>query len=88
MGTEFLLLISFDSPIRSNIAVGPPFDMIVIPRDLLHGDQRRIDADDPYFRDLGRRWSEALAQAHRNMPAPPWMEDAPVSARPSISVVG
>ena len=81
-------LISFDSTIRSNIAVGPPFDMIVIPRDALHGDQRRIEADDPYFKDLGRRWSEALAQAHRDMPPPPWMEDEPVVTRPSISVVG
>ncbi len=80
-------LISFDSTIRSNIAVGPPFDMIVIPRDGLHGDQRRIEADDPYFRDLGRRWSEALADAHRAMPPPPWLEPTqPV--RPSMSVVG
>ena len=79
-------LISFDSTIRSNIAMGPPFDMIVIPRNALHGDQRRIEADDPYFRDLGRRWSEALAQAHHNMPDPPWLEQTPVS-RPSISVV-
>jgi putative proteasome-type protease len=77
-------LISFDSTIRSNIAVGPPFDMIVVPRDGLAGQQRRIEADDPYFKDLGRRWSEALAQAHRNMPAPPWMEPA----RPSIAAVG
>lgn len=80
-------LISFDSTIRSNIAVGPPFDMIVIPRDALQGDQRRIEADDPYFKDLGRRWSEALATAHRAMPPPPWLEPAR-SDRPAISVVG
>jgi len=80
-------LISFDSTIRSNIAVGPPFDMIVIPRDSLHGDQRRIETDDPYFKDLGRRWSEALANAHRAMPDPPWMAEAP-PIRPSMTVVG
>lgn len=80
-------LISFDSTIRSNIAVGPPFDMVVIGRDALHGEQRRIAADDPYFRDLGHRWSESLANAHRAMPAPPWLDDSP-PARPSISVVG
>lgn len=80
-------LISFDSTIRSNIAVGPPFDMIVMPRDELHGEQRRIEVDDPYFKDLGRRWSEALAQAHRNMPAPPWMDDGHIVARPAISAV-
>ena len=80
-------LISFDSTIRSNIAVGPPFDMVVIGRDALHGEQRRIEADDPYFKDLGRRWSESLAAAHRAMPPPPWLDPQP-SARPSISVVG
>ena len=80
-------LISFDSTIRSNIAVGPPLDMVVIGRDALHGEQRRIAADDPYFRDLGHRWSESLANAHRAMPAPPWLDDAP-PARPTISVVG
>lgn len=71
-------LISFDSTIRSNIAVGPPFDMLVIRRDALEGHERRLEADDPYFRDLGRRWSDALAQAHRTMPSPPWL--TPVEA--------
>ena len=79
-------LISFDSTIRSNVAVGPPFDMVVINRDSLHGHQRRIETDDPYFKDLGRRWSEALAQAHRAMPAPPWLEPQPAN-RPNISIV-
>ncbi|MFN3352253.1 MAG: peptidase [Brevundimonas sp.] len=66
-------LISFDSTIRSNIAVGPPFDLMVLKRDALQSFQKRIEADDDYFRDLGRRWSEALAAAHRAMPAPPWL---------------
>ncbi|WP_122465257.1 peptidase [Brevundimonas lutea] len=69
-------LISFDSTIRSNIAVGPPLDLIVMPRDQMVGVERRIAPDDAYFRDLGRRWSEALATAHRAMPNPPWMNDA------------
>ena len=64
-------LISFDSTIRSNVAVGPPFDLITLERDALKSDQRRIEAEDPYFRDLGARWSQALAEAHRAMPAPP-----------------
>jgi putative proteasome-type protease len=82
-------LISFDSTIRSNIAVGPPFDLIVIPRDSLAGMERRIEADDAYFRDLGRRWSEALAAAHRNMPDPTWLDEA-LSVPPErmMSVVG
>ena len=79
-------LISFDSTIRSNIAVGPPFDMVVIRRDSLQGEQRRVEAEDPYFRDLGRRWSDALEEAHRAMPAPPWMEPQ-ANARPAMTVV-
>ena len=70
-------LISFDSTVRSNVAVGPPFDLITLERDALKGDQRRIEAEDPYFRELGARWSQALAEAHRAMPAPPWMTDRP-----------
>jgi len=80
-------LISFDSTIRSNIAVGPPFDMVVIPRDKLVGMERRIDADDPYFRDLGRRWSEALAAAHRAMPDPTWLDTKTPSATGTITPI-
>jgi putative proteasome-type protease len=68
-------LISFDSTVRSNVAVGPPFDLITLERNALKGDQRRIEAEDPYFRELGARWSQALAEAHRVMPTPPWMTD-------------
>ena len=63
-----------------------PIDMVVINRDALHGYQRRIDAEDPYFRDLGRRWSEAMATAHRAMPSPPWLEPETLG-RPSIAIV-
>ena len=81
-------LISFDSTIRSNIAVGPPLDLIVMPRDQLTGTARRIEADDPYFRDLGRRWSEALAAAHRAMPDPTWLDIDTSASQRSISAVG
>lgn len=80
-------LISFDSTIRSNIAVGPPLDLIVMPRDQLSGTARRIEADDPYFRDLGRRWSEALAAAHRAMPDPTWLDVDKTPASRAMTVV-
>ncbi len=80
-------LISFDSTIRSNIAVGPPLDLIVMPRDQLSGTARRIEADDPYFRDLGRRWSEALAAAHRAMPDPTWLDVDKTPAPRAMTVV-
>ena len=80
-------LISFDSTIRSNIAVGPPLDLIVMPRDQLSGTARRIEADDPYVRDLGRRWSEALAAAHRAMPDPTWLDLDKTPAQRTMAIV-
>lgn len=68
-------LISFDSTTRSNIAVGLPFDAMVLPRRQLRATQRRIGVDDPYFRELGRRWSDAIAEAHRSIPVPDWLSD-------------
>jgi putative proteasome-type protease len=66
-------LIAVDSVMRSNVAVGPPLDLIVMRRDALTGYQRRIEDNDPYFEDLSRRWNEALNAAHRAVPAPDWM---------------
>jgi putative proteasome-type protease len=65
-------LISFDSTMRSNLGVGLPLDMVVIRPGALHSVQRRIEADDTYFRELGLKWSDAIYAAHRAMPAPPW----------------
>lgn len=70
-------LISFDSTLRSNLAVGLPFDMLTLKRDSLTGEHRRIEAEDPYFRELGQRWSQALSEAHRAMPTPPWLDQGP-----------
>lgn len=79
-------LISFDSTIRSNIAVGPPLDLIIMPRGRLVGMERRIGADDAYFRDLGQRWSQAMADAHRAMPNPTWLNaDAAQPAHDAVA---
>lgn len=66
-------LIAVDSVMRFNVAVGPPLDVIVAPRDALNGYQRRIEENDPYFDDLSQRWNDALNAAHRVVPAPDWM---------------
>jgi putative proteasome-type protease len=66
-------LISFDSTMRSNLAVGLPIDLMVLRRDALAAETRhRIDPDDAYFRDLGERWSSALRAAHIAIPTPPY----------------
>jgi putative proteasome-type protease len=66
-------LISFNSTIRSNLAVGLPIDLLVARHgqslaELIH----RVEANDLYFADLSRRWSEALNQARAEIPLPPF----------------
>ncbi|MBV9840406.1 MAG: peptidase [Sphingomonadaceae bacterium] len=75
-------LISFDSTIRSNLAVGRPLDLTVLPSDrTLPVIRRRIEADDAYFNDLSARWSLMLNEARDTIPDPPfmgvWREDGP-----------
>jgi putative proteasome-type protease len=67
-------LISFDSTLRSNLAVGRPLDVVVVPAD--HDEplvQRRIGVDDAYFNDLSARWSLMLNEARATIPDPPFM---------------
>ena len=66
-------LISMDSTMRSNLAVGLPIDIVVIRRDALAPElEHRIDVDEPYFHDLRERWSAALRAAHMAIPRPPY----------------
>lgn len=66
-------LISMDSTMRSNLAVGMPLDLMIQRRDALRTELiHRVKAEDPYFHDLQDRWSKALAEAHMAIPRPPW----------------
>ena len=59
-----LVLLSFDSTLRSNLSVGMPIDMLLYARDSLAADGiRRIDKDDAYFKKLSSEWSRALRTA-------------------------
>jgi putative proteasome-type protease len=66
-------LISMDSTLKSNLGVGLPIDIAVVRRDTHDFEvQERIEASDPYFRDLRDRWSAALRAAHASIPRPPY----------------
>jgi len=71
-----IAFLSFDASIRSNLAVGRPLDLIVMPSApgsaVLH---RRIELDDPYFNDLSARWGDLLHDAAATIPDPPFMAD-------------
>ncbi len=66
-----LILVSFDSTMRSNISVGLPIDLLVYSIDSLDaGGQQRIEETDPYFRELGTLWNEGLKRAFASIPVP------------------
>jgi putative proteasome-type protease len=77
-----LALISMDSTLRSNLAVGMPIDLAVLRRDELRlGLRRRITEDDDYFRMIRERWSAALREAYQTIPKPQWSGLDPAAAR-------
>jgi putative proteasome-type protease len=68
-----IALISMDSTMRSNLGVGLPIDIVTIRRESFAIEvSHRIEAGDPYFRDLSEQWSSALKAAHMAIPRPPY----------------
>ena len=59
-----MVLLSFDSTLRSNLSVGLPIDLLIYERDSLDvRREKRIEQDDEYFRKLSASWSDALRSA-------------------------
>lgn len=57
-------LLSMDSTLRSNLSVGMPLDLAVLPTDACaFSERRRIEADDEDFHTLSENWSAALKDA-------------------------
>ena len=66
-------LISFDSTMRANLAVGLPIDLIVSKKGTSVVDiERRIGTDDPYYGKLSAEWGDAMLKAVQAMPGPPY----------------
>lgn len=65
-----LVLLSFDSTLRSNLSVGLPIDMLTYETNTLKLEHtKRIGQDDPYFKMLSGEWSKALRAAFQNIEA-------------------
>ncbi|MEP3277152.1 MAG: proteasome-type protease [Stappiaceae bacterium] len=63
-----LVLLSFDSTLRSNLSVGMPIDLLLYNEGTFQiTRQTRIERDDPYFRKLSQDWSDALTDAVSRM---------------------
>ncbi len=69
-------LVSFDSTMRSNLSVGRPIDIAILPSD--PGEpmvERRVSETDEYFNALSSQWALALAEARAAIPMPPFMHN-------------
>lgn len=59
-----LMLLSYDSTLRSNLSVGMPIDLLIYERDSLDvRREKRIGQNDEYFNKLSASWANALRAA-------------------------
>lgn len=71
-------LISFDATMRSNLSVGMPLDLVVIPEDRAKPViERRIEPDDAYYEQVSHDWTLLLYKALQTIPPPPFLDDQP-----------
>ena len=64
-----LLIVSFDSTIKSNLSVGMPLDLQIHVTDALHlGHSSRFDERNEYYRTISRGWSDAIELAFDSLP--------------------
>jgi putative proteasome-type protease len=67
--TAKLLIVSFDSTLKSNLSVGLPLDLFFYQKDSFKlGLKKRIGHDDPYYRTVSDGWSNALKNAFKSLP--------------------
>ena len=64
-----LLIVSFDSTLKSNLSVGMPLDLQYYEKDTVkRGYATRITADNAYFQRISGGWSDALRSAFDSLP--------------------
>ena len=68
-----LCLVSLDGTARSNITVGPPFEVAIYPKDQYRVTCRCIfDERDPYLIQVREGWNEGIRSAFANLPLFDW----------------
>ena len=66
-------LVSLDSTMRSNISVGPPLDIAIVPTNALKVSRRmRLDLDTPYYAQLREAWGRSILNGFRSLPRFDW----------------
>lgn len=77
-----LALVSLDATTRSNITVGPPFELATYEKDSLSlGCRCRFDANDPYLSSVRTAWNNGIQEAFHKLPRFSW--ETPNKDQPS-----
>jgi putative proteasome-type protease len=77
-----LFMVSFDSTLKANLSVGLPLDLLVIERDqFVPRHERRITAENSYYRAVSVGWGEALRLAFETLPDYSFDDPATIAAR-------
>lgn len=75
-----LALVSLDATSRSNITVGPPFEVAMYSKGAMQlGHYNKFEAEDPYLVALRSSWNQGVCDAFAKLPVFPWERNAPVS---------
>jgi len=62
--------VSMDSTLRSNLSVGMPLDLSILPRETYgFSVRRRIEPNDPEFAQISREWGDSLARGFDSLPS-------------------
>jgi putative proteasome-type protease len=61
-------LVSMDSTLRSNLSVGMPLDLAVIPHGACKAKTLRIESDHKEFRQISDSWAQSLRTAFHALP--------------------
>jgi putative proteasome-type protease len=70
-------MISIDSTMTSNVAVGPPIDILCYETDSLQARLRaHLDENDPYLQTISQRWQNGIVKLVNEMPAPDFSKPA------------
>ncbi|MCU0836700.1 MAG: 20S proteasome subunit A/B [Chromatiaceae bacterium] len=73
-----LCIVSLDATSRSNVTVGPPFEVAIYPKDSMTLSHRlKLDADSQLLKDLSQSWNRGICQAFESLPRFEWEMAAP-----------
>lgn len=68
-----LALISFDAALKSNVSVGLPIELAILPSNSLKlSQQLRLDEGSTLFSQMSRGWDTAMHAAFEKLPPFPW----------------